>query len=151
MGNKAKAQNTIKIKIKIDWSGLEAFRKTLPEYRRHEYFRFLAAGWDLVKVQYLLTQRPHEQHSLRLANAPKVYGFEEPESSLYRFDTASAEDERVDLTRPVILAMIAVGNGKEEQLVIDGLNRMYKGWKNGVASIPCYILSSKEEMLCRVR
>lgn len=132
----------------FDWSGLEEFRKTLPEYRRHESFQLLVAVWDIVKAQYLIEQYPRETHRLLLANAPKVYEFEHPEKSWYMFNHKAHEDERIDISRPVILALVDVG-GELEQLVIDGLNRMYKAWKLGFESIPCYVLQPEEEKACR--
>jgi hypothetical protein len=140
-----------KPKKKFDWSGLEDFRKTLPDYRRHESFQFIVAAWDIVRALYLLDKYPRETSTLTLENAPRVYGFEYPETSWYRFSAQAHEDERVDITRPVILALIDVGEENPDHLVIDGLNRMYKAWKLGHKNIPCYVLATEEADACRIR
>lgn len=133
------------------WAGLEEFRKTLPDYRRHERYQFFVAAWDIVKALYILDRYPRDTNKLTLENAPKVYGFEHPERSLYRFNQNAHEDERIDITRPVILALIDVHEEKPDHLVIDGLNRMYKAWKLGETRVPCFVLTTEEQDACRIR
>lgn len=66
----------------IDWQELEAFRASLPEYRRYETFRFLVWQWDIVKALYLLYKYEQPQGRLRVAEAARAYGFGKPVKTL---------------------------------------------------------------------
>src|ERR1700730_9190316 len=95
----------------LDWEGLEAFRETLPEYRRVENYRFLAARWDIVRALYLLKQRPRDPQPIDVTLFANNYGFPfiaggapddqppEHDSGFFSVDTETVMSDQVNLAR----------------------------------------------------
>jgi hypothetical protein len=48
-----------------------------------------------------------------------------------------------DLTKPVLVATLEAG-GEPTALFIDGVHRLYRAWREGVASLPAYVLTVAE-------
>ncbi len=71
-----------------------------------------------------------------------------PESQI---DETRAMSEEIDTNIPVILALIQGDEGEESKpILIDGLHRLYKAFREGKETIPCYALTPDEERLCRI-
>jgi hypothetical protein len=139
------------------------FRAALPEYRRHESYRFLALGWDIVRALYLIEKRPRDPQSIDVETFAKNYGFPfHPEgtvtedtplehSGFFYVDVQTVMSDQIDLARPLLIALMML-EGREQPgaILIDGLNRLFKAARLGVAEITAYVLTSEEEQLCRI-
>ena len=138
----------------IDQMQLEAFRQNLPESHQFEMHRFFVARWDIVKARFIIQRTGKSIDRLPVLSAAKAYGFDKPYTSegWARIDPQRAMSEEVDTNVPVILALIA--REQEGQppipLLIDGLHRLYKAYREQKTSIPCYALTPYEEQLCRI-
>jgi hypothetical protein len=141
---------------------LEAFRAQLPEYRRRETFRFLTLSWDIVRALYIVHKHPRETQKIDVATFAQNYGFpfneqgdpggDLPESSSLFFytDPKAARDDRIDTTRPVLIALVALSGEKPGAMMIDGLHRLYKAAWQGQPQLEAYVLAPEEERACRI-
>ena len=148
--------------IVIDGEGLEAFRATLPEYRRYETYRFLTVHWDIVRALYLIHKQPREPQQIDVAMFARNYGFsfveggaqdgDSPEESgFFSVDTKMVLSDSVDLARPLLIALIsAEGRERPYAALIDGLQRLFKAAWRGIPELPAYVLTPDEERLCRI-
>ncbi|GCE32083.1 hypothetical protein KDA_75670 [Dictyobacter alpinus] len=133
----------------VDFTELGAFREGLPESERFETFRFFVARWDIVKARYIIQKANKPVGSLRVASAARVYGLDRPqtEESAVAVDETRGMSETIDTRVPVILALL---KGASSPILIDGLHRLYKAYREGKETLPCYALTSEEEQLCRI-
>jgi len=132
---------------------LEAYRQTLPESQRHETFRFLMVQWDIVKARFLIQQSNKRLDTLRVRDAARAYGLDTSQSidSWAHVDETRAMSDEIDTIIPVILALIQGDEGtRPKPILIDGLHRLYKAYREGKETIPCYALTSEEEKQCRL-
>lgn len=53
-----------------------------------------------------------------------------------------------DLTKPVFVATVEAG-GEPAPLFIDGVHRLYRAWREGVATLPAYVLTVAESQQIR--
>ena len=137
------------MKCEIDFARFGAFRASLPEDERSETFRFLMVRWDIVKARYIIEQIRKPVNTLQVAGAARAYGLDRPQSeeSAAMVDEKRAMSTAIDTSVPVILVLLA---GASSPILIDGLHRLYKAYREGKKTIPCYALTSEEEQLCRV-
>lgn len=132
---------------------LAAFRQSLPENQRYEIHRFFVVRWDIVKARFITQQPGRRLDTLNVITAARAYAFDKPQTvdSWAYVDPKRAMSQEIDLDIPVILAII---QGKPEDrprpLLIDGLHRLYKAYREERLSIPCYALTPDEEKLCRI-
>jgi hypothetical protein len=146
----------------IDSEGLEAFRATLPKYRRYETYRFFTVHWDTVRALYLIHKQPREPQQIDVAMFARNYGFffveggaqdgDPPEESgFFSVDTKTVLSDQVDLARPLLIALIAAqGRERPYAALIDGLHRLFKAAWRGIPQLPAYVLTPDEERLCRI-
>jgi hypothetical protein len=146
----------------IDSEELEAFRATLPEYRRYETYRFLTVHWDIVRALYLIHKQPREPRPIDVAMFARNYGFffveggaqddNPPEvNGFFSIDTKTVLSDLVDLTRPLLIALIAAeGRERPYAALIDGLHRLFKAAWRGKPQLPAYVLTPDEERSCRI-
>jgi hypothetical protein len=132
----------------MDFRALGAFRENLPEGERFETFHFFMLRWDVVRARYVIQQTHKQIGTLRVKGAACVYGLDKPQTdeSGVRVDEARAMSDAIDTTIPVILALTESGS----PLLIDGLHRLYRAFREGKDIIPCYALTSQEEKECRI-
>ncbi len=138
---------------RFNFQGLEAYRQTLPESQRYETFRFFMVRWDIVRARYLIQQTNKRQDVLRVRDAAHAYGLDAPQTidSAVRVDEQLAMSEAIDTNIPVILALIQGDEGaKPKPILLDGLHRLYKAYREGRETIPCYALTPDEERMCRI-
>src|SRR5213080_4731792 len=138
---------------RLSFHGLEAFRLTLPESQRHETFRFFMIHWDIVRARYLIQQTNKRLDVLPVAAAARAYGLDKPQTidSAVRVNEQVAMSDAIDTNIPVILALIQGDEGtKPKPILLDGLHRLYKAYREGRETIPCYALTPEEEKLCRI-
>lgn len=140
----------------IDQVQLAAFRQNLPESQRNETFRYFMVRWDIVKARYLIQKRNTPPDVLLVAITAHTYGLDTPRDSdkavyAVHVDEMRAMSEEIDTNIPVILALIQGDEGEESKpILIDGLHRLYKAFREGKETIPCDALTPDEERLCRI-
>ncbi len=146
----------------IDREELEAFRATLPDYRRYETYRFLTVHWDIVRALYLIHKQPRELQPIDVAMFARNYGFffveggaqddDPPEASgFFSIDPETVLSNLIDLTRPPLVALIAAdGRERPYAALIDGLHRLFKAAWRGISQLPAYVLTPDEVRLCRI-
>jgi hypothetical protein len=146
----------------IDCEELEAFRATLPAYRCYETCRFFTAGWDIVRALYLIHRQKRLPQQIDVALFARNYGFpftegvtqggDLPEDSgFFYVDTKTVLSDQVDLSRPLLIALVAVeGRERPGVVLIDGLHRLFKAAWRGMPELPAYALTPDEERLCRI-
>jgi hypothetical protein len=138
----------------IDHTKLAEFRQSLPESDRYEVHRFFVARWDIVKARYLTQQPGRRLDTLNVLTAAKAYKFDQPQTidSWAYVDPKLAMSDAIDPDIPVILALIAREQEGEPPipLLIDGLHRLYKAYREERITIPCFALTPEEEQLCRL-
>ncbi|SDT13254.1 hypothetical protein [Actinoplanes derwentensis] len=49
-----------------------------------------------------------------------------------------------DLTNPVLLGMVRIGDQSPAALLIDGVHRLYHAWRKGIPQLPAYLLTVEE-------
>jgi hypothetical protein len=54
-----------------------------------------------------------------------------------------------DLAQPVIIATLLPAGQPPAPLLIDGAHRLYRGYAEGVAELPCQVLTAAETMAIR--
>lgn len=159
-GRQAKKPETSALVIESE--ELEAFRAQLPEYRRIEIYRFLTLNWDIVRAHYIVHKRPREAQPIDVAMFANNYGFPfneqgdpggdlpESSSSFFYTDPKAARDDRIDTTRPVLIALVALSREKPGAMMIDGLHRLSKAAWQGLPQLEAYVLTPEEERACRI-
>ncbi|GAA1772663.1 ParB N-terminal domain-containing protein [Nonomuraea bangladeshensis] len=103
---------------------------------RLEFFQMLAWRWDITTAK-------------KLTRARTPQGRIEPAEwagmlRLVSIDTEHAA--QVDLSEPLIVATVPNGG----MLIIDGWHRLYKALTMGVAELPAVVLTTEEELACRI-
>ena len=158
VGSEDKATGSV---ATIDYRELEAFRMTLPEYRRYESYTFFTARWDIARSLYLIHKQPRALRTIDVAQFARTFGFPFVEggstsdaipedSGFFYVDTKAVMSEHIDLERPVLLALIQTkGVAQPSPLLIDGLHRLYKAARLGIPQLRAYVLTPDEEQLCR--
>jgi hypothetical protein len=147
----------------INYEELEAFRNTLPPYRRQETYRLFAVSWDITRALYLIHKYPREIQTVDVAMFANSYGFPfieggashdkalPEDSGFFYVDTKTVLADQVDLERPLLIALIATdGRERPRAALIDGLHRLFKAAWKGIAERPAYVLTPDEERLCRI-
>lgn len=137
-----------------DQAQLAMFRQNLPERERYEIHRFFVVRWDIVTARYLTSRPGRRLDTLNVRSAARAYEFDKP-YTMDRWayvDPTRAMSAEIDPDIPVILALIAREQEGEPPipLLIDGLHRLYKAYREERISIPCYALTPQEEQLCRL-
>jgi hypothetical protein len=153
----------------INYEKLEAFRQTLPEYQRHETYRFFVSWWDVVKARYLAAEAKQEPRLTKIAPWVRFFGIDkisldqdisvpvgmaEEEinmalSSVIHIDIAWAMSDDCNLDQPLIFVQIENGE-KTTPLLIDGLHRLYKAHRLEEERLPYFMLTVEESNLVRI-
>jgi len=72
-------------------------------------------------------------------------------TAVFVVDEARAMSEEIDTTIPVILVLVqGEPDTRPQLLLIDGLHRLYKAYREHKEVIPCYALTPEEERQCRL-
>ena len=102
-----------------------------------EIFRFLAFAWDVTEGHRLAADYPVYQADVTVL------------AGLASFITVNpAQLDRVDLTRPLLVAPVAA---LDTNLVIDGWHRVHRALRDGLTHLPARVLSEADEQHIRIR
>lgn len=120
--------------------------------RPEQWFYFGPWAFSIDEADALIADRPREPDILNVAAWANAYGLthiDDPNPrtiSLIGPTSDSLNREYAmgtDLTKPVLVATLEVG-GQPAPLFIDGVHRLYRAWREGVASLPAYVLTVAE-------
>jgi hypothetical protein len=122
------------------------------QHRPQQWFYFGPWAFSIDEAERLIADRPREPHTLDVAVWANAYGLATIDDSApgrvsLIGPTRDGLDREyamgIDLTKPVIVATLET-SGEPAALFIDGIHRLYRAWREGVAQLPAYVLSVAE-------
>ncbi|MCW6003716.1 hypothetical protein K1W54_03860 [Micromonospora sp. CPCC 205371] len=122
------------------------------QHRPQQWFYFGPWAFSIDEAERLIADRPREPHTLDVAVWANAYGLTTIDDlalgsvSLIGPTRDGLDREYamgVDLTKPVIVATLET-NGEPAALLIDGVHRLYRAWREHVAHLPAYVLDIAE-------
>ncbi|MBS2966808.1 hypothetical protein KGA66_27475 [Actinocrinis puniceicyclus] len=126
-------------------------RPAIPAHER-QIFQFGALSFDVEEAHRLLRETPRLACRLPVDAWARLYGLDDNPASLIapapNFDRAYAM--RTDLSRPVILALLATDDGIGNPILIDGCHRLYKAYRERVPDLPAFQLTISETRAIRI-
>jgi len=120
--------------------------------RPAQWFYFGPWAFSIDEAEALIADRPREPASLNVVAWANAYGLthiDDPDPHTVNLigPTRDGLDREyamaTDLTKPVIVASLEV-DGEPTALFIDGVHRLYRAWRESVASLPAYVLTVAE-------
>lgn len=121
-------------------------------HRPRQWFYFGPWAFSIGEADALIADQPREPDRLNVAAWADGYGLTQiddpdPRSiSLIGPTRAGLNREYAagaDLTKPVLVATLEV-DGAPTALLIDGVHRLYRAWREGVTTLPAYLLTVAE-------
>lgn len=153
--------------IEIDSSELEAFRQTLPDYRKNENYTLMGITWDVIRAMFLCSKKKRKLENVPVkdvveglsiydsseedenTNEPAKEGWQPVNIKLGSpVNGKFALSDSCNLERPLLVAQFKLPSGKISPIVIDGMHRLWKAYKNGLKTLPCYVLTISESNAC---
>jgi hypothetical protein len=122
------------------------------QHRPEQRYYFGPWAFSIDEAQKLIADRPREPHSLDVAAWANAYGLthiDDPDTHTVNFIGPTREGLNreyamgTDLTQPVIVATLEA-NGEPTPLLIDGAHRLYRAWREHLATLPAYVLTVAE-------
>ncbi len=121
--------------------------------RQEQWFHFGPWVFSIDAAQALIAAAPRDTVALPVTAWATAYGLthlDDPDRAAVNLigPTSDAVDRlyamRTDLTKPVLLGRIRVGAHPPAALLIDGVHRLYRAWREGVPHLPAYQLTTEE-------
>jgi hypothetical protein len=121
--------------------------------RQEQWFHFGPWVFDIDAAQALIAAAPRDTLALNVAAWATAYGLtriDDPDHTRVNLigPTSDGVDRlyamSTDLTKPVLLGRIRIGNIPPAALLIDGVHRLYHAWRKGVPHLPAYLLTVEE-------
>jgi len=119
---------------------LDAFRRTFPDPNEVR-FDDDCVRWFITTALYLVARSGRQAEMIDVMSWTHHL-----ERSIINKEYALSE--KVDLKRPIIIAAWEDNRGQIILKLIDGMHRLYKAYKTGVAQLPAYVLTVDEGKLC---
>ncbi|MDT4995496.1 MAG: hypothetical protein QOH97_5388 [Actinoplanes sp.] len=124
----------------------------------HQWFRFGPWTFSIHAADELIAATPRDVESIDVATWAAAYGLTHIDNEDRRtvnligptrstFNRAFAMT--TDLTKPVIVAQVAVGERPPAPLLIDGTHRLYRAWREDRPRLPAYLLTPEESRQIR--
>ncbi|MEH1129425.1 hypothetical protein [Micromonospora sp. CPCC 206061] len=122
------------------------------QHRPPQWFYFGPWAFSIDEAERLIADRAREPHILDVAVWANAYGLttiDDPAPGTVSLigPTRDGLDREyaigIDLTKPVIVATLET-SGEPAALLIDGVHRLYRAWRERVAQLPAYVLSVAE-------
>jgi hypothetical protein len=120
---------------------------------QEQWFHFGPWVFSIDAAQELIAAAPRDTVDLDVMTWATAYGIthlDDPRRTAVNLigPTPDAVDRlyamSTDLTRPVLLGRVRVGASAPAALLIDGVHRLYHGWREGVPRLPAYLLTTEE-------
>lgn len=131
------------------WTGLEEFRESLPEERRHEKFSLFHFGFDIVKAQFLIQKKKLPVIRLDVREWAQGLGLagerkDEAISIMTGVCDSNVFRDVIDYSVPIIVAQFKPRRGSEVVTwLIDGNHRLRRAFLEKAEDIPAYLLDEK--------
>lgn len=123
-----------------------------------QWFHFGPWVFSIDAAEALIAAAPHEQLDLDVTAWATAYGItrlDDPHPAAVTLigPTRDAVDRdyamTTDLTRPVILGQLSINGIPPAALLIDGVHRLYRAWREAVPQLPAYLLTAEETLQIR--
>jgi hypothetical protein len=120
---------------------------------QQQWFHFGPWVFSIDAAQALIDAAPRDTHDLDVITWATAYGLthlDDPHRSAVNLigPAPGAVDRlyalRTDLTRPVLLGRVSVNGSPPAALLIDGVHRLYRAWREGAPRLPAYLLTAEE-------
>lgn len=136
--------------MKINQAELDAFKLTLPESIREEYFKWLITCYDIAKALFIIQREslPKGEINVKVwAEATGLAGEPIDDDKVIRLFNG-VEDRKamlphIDTTIPIIIVEHVWGKGKKKEtstLIIDGNHRLRKAFLTKQETIGAYYI-----------
>ena len=121
--------------------------------RQPQWFHFGLWVFNIDAALALIDTAPRDICALDVTAWATAYGLthlDDPDHVTVNLigPTADALDRlyamSTDLSNPVLLGMVRVGDQPPAALLIDGVHRLYHAWRKGVPQLPAYLLTAEE-------
>jgi len=125
--------------------------------RPPQWFYFGPWAFSIDEAETLIAASPREPASLNVAAWANAYGLthiDDPNPRAVNLIGPTRDGLNrdyamgTDLTKPVIVATLEV-DGEPTALFLDGVHRLYRAWREGVAHLPAYVLTVAETQQIR--
>ena len=122
------------------------------QQRPPQWFYFGPWAFSIDEAETLIGEQPRKPGSLDVAAWANTYGLThiddpDPRTVTLIGPTRDGLDREyamgTDLSKPGIVATLEV-DGEPTALFIDGVHRLYRAWREGVPSLPAYVLTVAE-------
>jgi hypothetical protein len=121
--------------------------------RQQQWFHFGPWVFDIDAALALIAAAPRDTQALDVTAWATAYGLtrlDDPDHTTVNLigPTPDGLDRlyamSTDLTNPVLLGLVRVGDKPPAGLLIDGVHRLYHAWRTGVPRLPAYVLTAEE-------
>lgn len=121
--------------------------------RQQQWFHFGPWVFSIDAAHALITATPRDTVALDVAAWATAYGLthlDDAHRSAVNLisPTPDAVDRlyamSTDLGKPVLLGQLSVNGAPPAALLIDGVHRLYRAWRDGVPHLPAYLLTAAE-------
>lgn len=133
-------------------SGKPRTRRPVVPANEQQFFQFGPLTFDVEHAHRILRDAPRPRCRLPVEPWARFYGLDDDTGSLIApgpgFDRAYAMT--VDLTRPVILALLPTDDQVGNPILIDGCHRLYKARRQRLLDLPAYQLTVAETRAIRL-
>ncbi len=110
-----------------------------------ETFNFLGLAFDVTRAKELVRDRPGPSTTINPHDWRQFLSRHTEDGKLYPGITVNDEHARiVDLSEPVIVAIVAFPSGTVSPFIIDGWHRVARAWREGVDELPAHVLNESE-------
>lgn len=125
---------------------------------QEQWFHFGPWVFNIDAAHILLADAPRDTHDLDVTTWATAYGLthlDDPDRTAVNLigPVPGAVDRlhamSTDLTRPVILGQVSVNGSPPAALLIDGVHRLYRAWREAVPRLPAYLLTAEETLQIR--
>ncbi len=125
---------------------------------QQQWFHFGPWVFNIDSAHRLLADAPRDTHDLDVTTWATAYGLTHLDSpdrtAVNLIGPAPGAVDRLyamstDLTAPVILGQLSVNGSPPTALLIDGVHRLYRAWRENVPRLPGYLLTADETLHIR--
>ncbi|BCY07336.1 hypothetical protein [Actinoplanes sp. L3-i22] len=123
--------------------------------RQPQWFHFGPLVFDIDAALALIAHAPRDTRPLDVTAWATGYGLnrlDDPDRTTVNLigPTSDSLDRlyamSTDLTNPVLLGLVRIGDTPPAGLLIDGVHRLYHAWRKGVPHLQAYLLTAEETL-----
>ncbi len=126
--------------------------------QHQQWFHLGPWAFNIDAAHRLLADAPRDTHNLDVTTWATAYGLTHLDSpdrtAVNLIGPAPGAVDRLyamstDLTAPVILGQLSVNGSPPAALLIDGVHRLYRAWRENLPLLPAYLLTAEETLQIR--